>query len=294
MVNQEILDYINKARASGQTDDQIKAGLVSAGWSEAEANEAISIVQRKQSLNHNLYAPLTISKNESTIKEEFLPAKKPKKWTKVIICLVVLLLIGAGIFIWQRYFNKSNSVSQSPQTSQSPQILPPDQTSQSPQVSQFPSEGLINKEKEETLAETPVNVLKDCQNDFNCLIERGRQCALAKGENTASFSLAGAQIQPLSQIEIKGGTTQSCNIQVKVKKVNLTFPAGAPPVSVNFQTALYKSFEGKQINCVFETDKLLFWLDRLGSGAFDINQIKCQPPKSGKTTCLISGGTCQF
>lgn len=39
----QIQNYINQARASGQTDEQIKQALLQSGWSQAQVNEAFGI-----------------------------------------------------------------------------------------------------------------------------------------------------------------------------------------------------------------------------------------------------------
>jgi hypothetical protein len=42
-MNQELDNYIKQARASGQTDDQIKQALVKSGWNQVQINEAFGI-----------------------------------------------------------------------------------------------------------------------------------------------------------------------------------------------------------------------------------------------------------
>jgi uncharacterized RDD family membrane protein YckC len=41
MVTPELIDYVKKARAAGQNDDQIKSALLQIGWSEGDADEAL-------------------------------------------------------------------------------------------------------------------------------------------------------------------------------------------------------------------------------------------------------------
>lgn len=41
MIRQEILEYIKKSKESGQTNKQIKTQLLSAGWPEAQIDEAL-------------------------------------------------------------------------------------------------------------------------------------------------------------------------------------------------------------------------------------------------------------
>ena len=42
-MNQQLDDYIKKARSSGQTDAQIMQALLQSGWSQAQVNEAFGI-----------------------------------------------------------------------------------------------------------------------------------------------------------------------------------------------------------------------------------------------------------
>ncbi len=40
MINQELLNFIKKSKAVGQTDEQIKSALISAGWPQATIEES--------------------------------------------------------------------------------------------------------------------------------------------------------------------------------------------------------------------------------------------------------------
>ena len=48
MAEQQLVDYIQKAKGAGQTDEQIKASLSQNGWTEAEITDALSVINQTQ------------------------------------------------------------------------------------------------------------------------------------------------------------------------------------------------------------------------------------------------------
>jgi len=71
MINQQLLDFINKAKNTGQTDEQIKAQLIPGGWKAGEIEEGIKQVNINisntpiSSINNN-EVPMPLSKSLST------------------------------------------------------------------------------------------------------------------------------------------------------------------------------------------------------------------------------------
>ncbi len=48
MPNQQLIDYIVKAKAEGMTDDAIKTNLIGAGWTQESIEEALTSITPKQ------------------------------------------------------------------------------------------------------------------------------------------------------------------------------------------------------------------------------------------------------
>ena len=48
MAEQQLIDYIKKARGAKQSDDQSRALLYKNGWTEAEVGEAFAVIDKPQ------------------------------------------------------------------------------------------------------------------------------------------------------------------------------------------------------------------------------------------------------
>ena len=48
MAEQQLIEYIKKAREAGQTDDQTRSLLYKNGWTEGEVNDAVASIEKPQ------------------------------------------------------------------------------------------------------------------------------------------------------------------------------------------------------------------------------------------------------
>lgn len=85
MIDQNLADYINKARQIGVSDDHIKTELIKAGWQETQVSEALSP------------APQTLEQME-----------RPSRILMIAVIAGVVLFIGAGSVVAMKYFSKQN------------------------------------------------------------------------------------------------------------------------------------------------------------------------------------------
>ncbi|MFH1129159.1 MAG: hypothetical protein V1686_00265 [Patescibacteria group bacterium] len=93
-MNQELQDYIKKARVAGMNDGQIKQELLKVGWQEQDINQEFSGVSA------SLPAPISNSIPQETIeREDFSKYVKPEKnnKSKILISIIVLALIAVGV-----------------------------------------------------------------------------------------------------------------------------------------------------------------------------------------------------
>ena len=85
-MDQNIQNYINQARASGQPDEQIKQALLQSGWSQAQINEAFGVPN---------YKPVSLYQQ---------PQRKGHLIFKLFIFLILVTIICvAGFFAYKYY-----------------------------------------------------------------------------------------------------------------------------------------------------------------------------------------------
>lgn len=62
MANQKILEYIQQAKAEGQSEEKIKSAILDAGWQEKDVNEAFqetfNIILKKKDNSHLWTVPI--------------------------------------------------------------------------------------------------------------------------------------------------------------------------------------------------------------------------------------------
>lgn len=92
-MNQELQDYIKKAKENGLGDEQIKQELLKAGWQEQDINLALSESRSFQVPNPESYS-------------EEAGRKKPSKLATIILVVAPIILIIAGGALAYNYFIK--------------------------------------------------------------------------------------------------------------------------------------------------------------------------------------------
>jgi len=99
----ELLDYINQARQSGMSDEQIKQTLLSSGWSEQDIKAAIGVGPE----------PVSVDQTQAG----------RGKFIKIgLVLLLVVALIGTALFAFSKFggFNKNPVVNQTASPSGTP------------------------------------------------------------------------------------------------------------------------------------------------------------------------------
>lgn len=108
MPNQELIDFIKKSKAAGQTDEQVKSALKQSGWQETDIDDgfkSISISAPAQNYSDVLY------RNKQGSNFEVSENKSSKKLVVAIIVIFILLAGGAFGFY---YFNKFETLPAAP------------------------------------------------------------------------------------------------------------------------------------------------------------------------------------
>lgn len=112
MIGSELLDYIKQCRASGFTDDQIKAELAKAGWSQDDINEAFSIGIAQPTAT----VPAQASKSADLQRQSQSAGEvklKPKKRFLTVFPFVfgAIVIVGVfGFFIWNLSIKEAEEV----------------------------------------------------------------------------------------------------------------------------------------------------------------------------------------
>jgi hypothetical protein len=88
-MNQELQDYIKKARGSGMNDEQIKQELLKAGWKAQDINPEFGGI--------SALIPTPIAPKVETFSETTEPKNKSKLPTIALIVVIAVLLIAGGV-----------------------------------------------------------------------------------------------------------------------------------------------------------------------------------------------------
>lgn len=149
MINQDLINYINRVRAEGKTDQQIEEDLLKVGWAQTDIDEAFGIKS-----NAILNAP-----NLNPTASQKTPI------TKITIIAIVVILLAGGAFGYYKYvYNKpakttssNNQITPTPASSPTAtnNILP------SPTPTQTPSTESPTHSAEKPLVNNSLTVSKN-------------------------------------------------------------------------------------------------------------------------------------
>lgn len=112
MAEQQLLDYIQKAKQAGQTDEQTRALLYKNGWTEAEVNDAFAAITQPepQVKPQPQYQPQPQIQPKPQYKPEPIQNKMPVQkntgrlvFTLLAVLFVLIILSGVSyVAIWQQ------------------------------------------------------------------------------------------------------------------------------------------------------------------------------------------------
>lgn len=119
MAEPQLVDYIKKAKAAGQSDDQSKALLYKNGWTEAEVSEAFAALTAQSQPKPQAQPqpqpkpqpqpqvqPQAQPKIETQPQDNMPRARKSHTILKLLIVLIILIVLGgAGYFVAGQYIN---------------------------------------------------------------------------------------------------------------------------------------------------------------------------------------------
>lgn len=138
MPNDELINFIKQSREAGQTDEQIKSALQSAGWQEGDIEEGFKYI-----ISSNPPAPaVPPSQSYSRAHYDTKPApiveQKSGSGRKLIIAVVVILIFltgGAGAYYYKdnlrnlpvikKFFTKEETANNIPEVTQEQQATVP-------------------------------------------------------------------------------------------------------------------------------------------------------------------------
>jgi len=126
MLEQQLVDYIKKAKEAGQPDDQTRGLLYKNGWTEAEVNTAFTAINQPQVQAQPAPEPQPQQPQQQPqpqiqaqpepqyrpqpqpqyAQEDMRRQKKPHIILKLIIALVIIFALGtAGLYVVAQYVN---------------------------------------------------------------------------------------------------------------------------------------------------------------------------------------------
>jgi Na+-transporting methylmalonyl-CoA/oxaloacetate decarboxylase gamma subunit len=119
MAEQQLVDYIKKAKGVGQTDEQTRTLLYKNGWTEAEVSEAFAAVSQPQPQVQPQYQPKPqpqVQPQQPQVQPAQIVAndmdvsankKKSRLWILgLIVVLIVLVVLIAGLAFYMGFFNQ--------------------------------------------------------------------------------------------------------------------------------------------------------------------------------------------
>ena len=98
-MNLELQNFVNKAKQSGRTNEQLTQDLLGAGWSNADISEALNLT----SINVGI-TPQSINSHDSGV--------PGRKW--LLILFIILIVLGAGGYFMFFHNPFTNEPSDSP------------------------------------------------------------------------------------------------------------------------------------------------------------------------------------
>lgn len=118
MAEQQLVDYIKKARESGQTDDQTRNLLYKNGWTEAEVNDAFSSLSQPQMKPQPQAQPQVADQPQPEMQAQPQIQQQPAQSSmpqfrakshlalKLLMVLIILVVLcGAGFFVAGQFIN---------------------------------------------------------------------------------------------------------------------------------------------------------------------------------------------
>ncbi len=106
-MNQQLIDFIQKAKSLSETDLEITSSLLSAGWKQQDISAAFEYVQKNSNVSQNFSTtdepdPLKVTQPPEEKKA------KPNKLTITLFTLGLLFVVTiSGFFIYFKFFKKT-------------------------------------------------------------------------------------------------------------------------------------------------------------------------------------------
>lgn len=215
MPNQQIMEYVEKSRQSGVSDEQIRQALLGVGWSRVLIDEAI---------------------NFGKFHSGNIPIGKKVSLTDAGLFLVIGILIGAaGVFAYTQYFQKSTDNKQvilevsstNENTEAENPILTVSTTEEAVTTTEFTTTTAITTSTMAT--STKTSTITQCGSNKQCLINAAKICSLATGKWTSSIILFDVLKQDSESIyTIKGLDAKGkCVFIQHINRVSVSIPSEA-------------------------------------------------------------------
>lgn len=280
MLNQQLIDYIKKARETGLPDEQIRASLINNGWQPNDVEEGFksfvspvssmpTVSPTEKSYSGDVYGnkPTTIIGGKSS---------SNKKLIFAVVIILVLLAGGAGAYYFRNNlpFIKNFIAEQS--ITSTPNNLPASNSALT--SSTMPSTVTSSTENPVSTSE------KDCGQNLDCFIEASKECSLAKINHSMPLNIFGTEVITSTFMEIRGITDGKCIVYTKTGKTTFNFPPGTSSSTINNSKNMAKKTEGTQT--IYKYSKITYLTNML----LDLKQGNF----SSKGTCslTLNGSKC--
>jgi len=323
MVDQRVVDYINKNLSRGISLQEIKQALIDVGWKQEEINSAID------SVNQSTKPTDFIAKD---YKQNISSKKDNKKIILISIAVVIIFCLILGFLLYPKETNLGNlqveSMSLSPgggptiggryisliSIGENDEIII--EVDGISETIGHSSKKLVNGVEIENveiedngLAKIKVNVIEpkpddenkeelkenneiDCGENFDCFVNASKNCNLAKLRHSLTLNLFGVEQTTSKTYKILGIESDKCILFLNTDSIDLKFSEDAEisEEAINEQKEMYDALEDREGTCKFETGDLTNMLKRWKQGNFSSGEVSCNLKSDGKTECTTKGG----
>ncbi|CAN5169878.1 hypothetical protein BH09PAT2_BH09PAT2_07090 [soil metagenome] len=252
MVNGDLVDYIQKAKASNLSQTEIVSTLLQLGWELEDVNDSMQVA-----------AP-----------DRLAWIKQHWRWFAVGGLILVLLIIAAVM----AYFVYINPIQNTTATVQP--AVPPQPSEQSPPPNAVST----------SIPEANQPALIECNDDMNCLVEASKTCSPAQGVMTQEVELFGITVKSKSQLKIGPRRDEKCTLYMQAGHTDLQSPDGKSlEIDPEVQKEMTK-VEGSYRTCLFDQSDLTALLAQWSQGKMNSGEVSCHLSSDGQNSCTTKGG----
>jgi len=298
MVNQELLDYIKSATASGQSREAITQSLLQNGWEDRDVQEGLTAIlgqtysppENKESVANTSQQQKEINNANTGYPQDNIQPQKASPRSilpMAIIAGTAVIVVGIAATFW--FLIRGNAL---PTNQLAGEQTVPVKATSTKNIDGLVQEGTTRLVATSSIATSSKSMTQnssvvDCVGDMACFIQKAKKCepAAVKLEATGGFFSVKVITREILGLTVSSSaTSEKCQFSIKQGKTDVVFPPGTSSENITQGTKQQTAFDGMIGSCNTSTAILVDVLNkRMLNGGFSVVAGDCD---------LISG-TCQ-